>query len=448
MEYRVETKFKKTEIGLIPEDWEVKKLSEIVHINPNRFLSFSEYAKFIPMDALEPFNKHIKYFLKRKHSGGPRFKNKDTILAKITPCLENGKTAYINNLNNKEIAFGSSEFIVFSEKENVSDSEYVYYKLISPDFRKAAIKSMVGTSGRQRVQLDVIKNFLTTIPKLKEQKTIAGILKSLDDKIELNNQINQTLEQIAQSIFKHWFIDFEFPNEQGLPYKSSGGEMVESELGEIPKGWKAGFINSFQVETVSGDWGSDKSNNETDLKIGCIRGTDLFQIQSGKLIELPQRFISRNKAEKNLLAVGDIIIEISGGSTTQSTGRSLFINKEILDFYKNKLTASNFCKILKIKDVSQSFYLFNLIKFLYRNGHFFNFEIGTTGIKNLDLKYLLSRFLINIPDESTINKYFDICYILDKNIYNNANQNNTLSQIRDTLLPKLMTGKIRVNPEE
>nr|WP_258080005.1 restriction endonuclease subunit S [Enterococcus faecium] len=97
---------------------------------------------------------------------------------------------------------------------------------------------MTGTSGRQRAQTDVIENTKIMLPPLDEQKAIAHILSTLDDKIEVNNQINKTLENMAQAIFKQWFVDFEFPNEDGEPYKSSGGEMVESELGMIPKGWE------------------------------------------------------------------------------------------------------------------------------------------------------------------------------------------------------------------
>lgn len=257
--YRIQKNFKQTEIGLIPEGWEVKKLSDVININPIRNLTIGNFAKYIPMDSLEPFTKNVKYFLNKKYQGGPKFINKDTIMAKITPCLENGKTTFTSSLKNKEVAFGSSEFIVFSEKEDISDSEYIFYKIISPDFREISIQSMTGTSGRQRVQLDILKNLLISTPNLKEQKIIGNILKSLDDKIELNNQTNQTLEQIAQSLFKHWFIDFEFPDENNhnLPYKSSGGEMVDSELGKIPKGWEVGNLGMLISEIMPGNWGNE-----------------------------------------------------------------------------------------------------------------------------------------------------------------------------------------------
>ncbi|GAH69364.1 unnamed protein product, partial [marine sediment metagenome] len=168
---------------------------------------------------------------------GNKFKNNDTLLAKITPCLENGKTAFVNVLEKEEVAFGSSEFIVLSGKPGKIDPKFLYYLTIEPNFRKATIRSMTGTSGRQRVQNSILENILVALPIISEQIKIAKILSLLDDKIELNNEINKTLEQISQSLFKQWFVNFEFPNEHGQPYKSSGGEFIDSGLGKIPKGW-------------------------------------------------------------------------------------------------------------------------------------------------------------------------------------------------------------------
>jgi type I restriction enzyme S subunit len=448
MEMKNKTKFKETEIGKIPEDWEIVSFKDAVEINPYRNLNKDTTAKFVPMSALKPFVRKITYLEKRIYKGGNKFKNNDTLLAKITPCLENGKTAFVNVLEKEEVAFGSSEFIVLSSKPDKTDPKFLYYLAIEPNFRKVTIKSMTGTSGRQRVQNSILENILVALPSISEQTKIVKILSSLDDKIELNNKINNSLEQISQTIFKHWFINFEFPNEQGQPYKSSGGEFVDLELGKIPKEWRIGFLNNFNIEVGSGKWGLEKHTDKNSLEVNCIRGTDLAEINVGRLVNLPKRFISASDGKNSFLRHGDIVIEISGGSPTQSTGRVLFISKEIINFYNNKLICSNFCKVIRTSNIFESYYLYNLLKLLYEKGIFFNFENGTTGIKNLDFKFLFSRYKIIIPGKKVVEYFFYKTHNLISKIYNNAIQNDKLSQIRDTLLPKLITGKIRVNLED
>ena len=230
-------------------------MTQPVDFNPKETLKKGSVAKKIGMDKLNTFSRDIEGFEIAEYNGGAKFRNGDTLLARITPCLENGKTAQVRVLADDEIGFGSTEFIVMREKSGFTDKNFIYYLAISNEFRNIAIKSMTGTTGRQRAQEDLIKDSIFNIPPLPEQKRIAEILSSLDDKIELNNQMNKTLEEMAQAIFKQWFVDFEFPNENGEPYKSSGGEMVESELGEIPKGWRvagldkiAEFLNGLAMQ--------------------------------------------------------------------------------------------------------------------------------------------------------------------------------------------------------
>lgn len=169
------------------------KLQEIVRINPTERLIKGTIAKKVSMDKLQPFCRDIPGFDMEKFSGGSKFRNGDTVMARITPCLENGKIAKVNILNENEIGFGSTEFIVFRAIENVSDDNFIYYLVRSPLIREPAIKSMVGSSGRQRVQTDVIANLSIDIPDFQTQKKIGGVLKALDDKIAINNAINHNL---------------------------------------------------------------------------------------------------------------------------------------------------------------------------------------------------------------------------------------------------------------
>ena len=174
-------------------EWVAMKFSDFAEFNPRESISKGALAKKVPMDVLQPFCRDITTCETTAFSGGTKFRNGDTIMARITPCLENGKIAKINILDNGEVGFGSTEYIVFRAKKEISDPDFIYYLVSSPIVRDPAIKSMVGSSGRQRVQTDVVKNLEIALPPLDEQKKIAGILKAMDDKIQLNNEINNNL---------------------------------------------------------------------------------------------------------------------------------------------------------------------------------------------------------------------------------------------------------------
>ncbi|MET1248881.1 restriction endonuclease subunit S [Sporolactobacillus sp. STCC-11] len=171
--------------------WTEERLGDVIEFNPSEKLKRGELAKKIGMDKLHPFYKYIGDFEITKYTGGSKFRNGDTLLARITPCLENGKTAQVTLLESNEVGFGSTEFIVLRKKKNRTVNDYIYYLAISPNLREIAIKSMTGTSGRQRAQTDLIENTFMNVPPLKRQEKIAYILSSLDKKIELNNRINQ-----------------------------------------------------------------------------------------------------------------------------------------------------------------------------------------------------------------------------------------------------------------
>ena len=173
------------------------KISDIIQFNPRETLAKQKVCKKVPMECLQPFTRQISGYVEAPYGGGAKFKNGDTIMARITPCLENGKTAFIQGFQKEEVLFGSTEYIVMRAIPNKSDSRFVYYLATSPVFRDVAIKSMVGSSGRQRVQQDVLENLELILPDYSTQKKIAVLLSSIDDKIELNAQINHNLEARA-----------------------------------------------------------------------------------------------------------------------------------------------------------------------------------------------------------------------------------------------------------
>ena len=176
------------------EEWRKYKLKDFIEFNPKEKVPQGKLCRKISMDQITPFTRFVESNIYEVYKGGAKFRNYDTIMARITPCLENGKTAYISSLHSEEVAVGSTEYIVLRKRENISDSKFIFYLAISPIVRDIAIKSMVGSSGRQRVQQDVLENYEIPIPLLPMQKNIAHILSVLDDKIELNKRINDNLK--------------------------------------------------------------------------------------------------------------------------------------------------------------------------------------------------------------------------------------------------------------
>lgn len=407
--------------------WDEYMLSDVIYVNPQRKLEKNRLAKYVPMEVLLPFKKYIESYYTKIFNGGIKFKNKDIIMARITPCLENGKVAYINFLGNDEVAFGSTEYIVFCEKENLTDSEYIYYLIISPEFRRITINSMTGTSGRQRVQTDILKKMKILLPSLTEQKQIGKMLSSVDEKIELNNKINNSLEQISQLIFKHWFIEFEFPNEQGKPYKSSGGEFIDSELGKIPKNWE--IIQLIELITRSRETIKNKKDWE-----------NLYLID---LANMPQFSMCINNFEKGAKLDSNIYkldkYDILYGSIRPYFGKAGF-------------SPINGCfagTIFNLKPKIDDFYSFLLC--LVTNKKFIKYTVQySKGTKMPIISWEdFCAYKIAIPKDLRVIKNFNRVIFLNINeISNNINENLILSQIRDASLPKLITGKIRINLED
>ena len=247
-------------------NWNYIPFTEAVAVNPSVSLNRGKVYPFVEMKSIEPKQRSASESEFRVFTGGgARFIPYDTLMARITPCLENGKIArYIPSSYVDSPAFGSTEFIVIRGREGVTDNDYAYFLTPWKAFRHFAISQMTGSSGRQRVPVDSLAKFLTPIPEsLNEQRAIARILGALDDKIELNRRMNQTLEAIARAIFKSWFVDFlpvrkkqRARTQTGDPVHARRGEsrfaqnlppeilnlfpdsFEDSELGEIPKGWR------------------------------------------------------------------------------------------------------------------------------------------------------------------------------------------------------------------
>ena len=401
--------------------WKSVRAVDFIEFNPHLNLKKGTIATKVAMDKLKPFTKKIPETEKAEFNGGAKFCNGDTLMARITPCLENGKTAFIDFLDDGEVAFGSTEFIVMRAKAGISDPQFVYYTAINPTFRNVAIKSMVGSSGRQRVQQSVLEELELSVPDLDEQRRIGAFLARFDEKIALNNRINDNLQQQAQALFKKWFVD----NPDAIS-------------------WKEGTFSDLIEKTISGDWGKDSpSGNNTEM-VYCIRGADIPEVRAGNKGKMPTRYIlPKNYAAKQLVD-GDIVVEISGGSPTQSTGRAAAVSDTLLARYDKGMVCTNFCKALKPR-AGYSMYVYYYWQYLYDRNIFFSYENGTTGIKNLDINGFIETEPIVIAPEDLVEKFDAVCQTVFSKIYANGMENEQLALVRDTILPKLMSGEIDVS---
>lgn len=378
------------------------KLSEIALFNPTETLKKGTLAKKVGMDKLQSFCRDIPDYEIAEFSGGTKFRNGDTIMARITPCLENGKTAKVNILNTEEVGFGSTEYIVFRAIDGVTDEDYLYYLVCSPIVRDIAIKSMVGSSGRQRVQTDVVKGIEIELPTLDEQRKIGSLLKSLDDKIAVNNKINENLLEQMQALYKSWFVDY-------LPF---GGVM--------PTSWTQTGIYSLANIIYGAPFASKQFNTEGNGK-PIIRIRDLKDQQFAT-------YTTEMHPKGYLLQPGDIVVGMDGEFRPYIWGNDeAWLNQRVCVF-ENK------------RPNGKAFLYFTIKPLLFAIEQT---QVATTVIHIGKKDY--DAFEITLPDSSTLDSFDALTSPMMMQIVSNSFENKRLAAMRDTLLPKLMSGEIDVS---
>lgn len=382
-------------------EWVMKKLKDIADFNPRESLAKGTVAKKIAMDKLQPFCRDVPGYELEAFSGGTKFRNGDTIMARITPCLENGKTAKVSILDDGEVGFGSTEYIVFRAKEGV-DEDFIYYLVCSPLVREPAIKSMVGSSGRQRVQTDVVQNLEIMVPDYEEQKRISGILKSLDDKIAANTEVNKNLLDQAQAIFDQEFIALE----------------------DIPADWQqssllgiADYLNGLAMQKYR------PSEGEQGLPVLKIK-----ELRQGTC-DANSELCSPSIKPEYIVHDGDVIFSWSGSLLVDLwCGSTCGLNQHLF-----KVTSTTYDKW---------FY------YTWTNHHLQKFaaiaaDMATTmgHIKREEL----AKAEVLVPSRNDYERIGSLLAPLYDLVISNRVENRKLASLRDELLPHLMSGQIDVS---
>ncbi|WP_295648768.1 restriction endonuclease subunit S [uncultured Mucilaginibacter sp.] len=384
--------------------WKEYKFSDFVTINPQVKLKMGGTYSFVEMKDLEPSNKFCEPSAARLLSGGTRFEENDTLFARITPCLENGKICQVRNLNNGW-GFGSTEFHVLRGKENVSTNDFVYYLSRWRDVRDFAEINLHGTSGRQRMPKEAFNELELSLPPLPEQEAIAEVLSSLDDKIDLLHRNNKTLETMAETLFRQWFVE------------------------EADDSWEQTTLYDI-IELVGG--GTPKTENEEywNGPIKWISAKDITPNHKGFII----------KTEKS----------ISESGLKHSSAK-------VLDKYSIIISArgtvGKYCLIAEPMTFSQSNYG---IKPKHKGNNFFTYLVVANSVEELQsaaygtvfdtiTTKTFSELKLNVPPLDEIVKFENTIAPYFFKIEANTKQIHNLGNIRDTLLPKLMNGTLKVN---
>ncbi|UOB19355.1 restriction endonuclease subunit S [Abyssalbus ytuae] len=327
------------------------------------------------------------------------------------------------------------------------DPYYLYCYLISSAGQQY-IKNHSSASAQPALNQTDLKEMPIRLVDIDVQNKVSHQLKIFNKKIAINNKINRELEALAKTIYDYWFVQFDFPNNNGKPYKSSRGKMVyNKELKrEIPEGWEDSTISDWIENDKNGDWGKEQEEGNYTEKVSCIRGADINGLNGNGEVKSPTRYILEKNTHK-ILEAGDLIVEISGGSPTQSTGRLAFITEETLDRFENPLICSNFCKAVTLKDET---YLYNFVynwNRLYNAGVLFGWEGKTSGIKNLLFENFITSYKVVKPPIEIIEQFYNKVKVLHQKKQKNLLENQKLAVLRDWLLPMLMNGQVRVGDE-
>ena len=377
-------------------EWRTIRAADFIDFNPRLSLKKGDIATKVAMDKLKPFTKKIPETEKAEFNGGAKFCNGDTVMARITPCLENGKTAYVDMLDDGEIGFGSTEFIVMRAKTGISDPQFVYYTAINPVFRNVAIKSMVGSSGRQRVQQSVLEELELSVPDLGEQRRIGDFLARIDEKIALNDRINDNLADLLQTIYQERF----------------GNDILAVNQGVLSD------ICSYSRDKVA----------VSELNVRTYFSTE--NMLSGKA----------GSTEATSLPTTSQTTACHKGDTLISNIRPYF--KKIV-YCEDKCGCSTDVLCFTPSQPCYSAYLFST---LYADKFFAFMVAGSKGTKMpRGDKQQIMTYPVVLPSEEELAGFNTIASPLLEQIYSNRAENKRLSILRDTLLPKLMSGEIDVS---
>ncbi len=399
---------------------------ECVDLNPKIVMTKGQIYPFVEMANVSTCYRSPDKVDTKPFDSGVKFQDGDTVIARITPCLQNGKRFYCQNIGT---GFGSTEYLVFRPKDDTVDSKYLYYFMMTDFVKQSMINSMTGATGRQRVNNDVFNDIEVCFPDIDIQRKIGDILSAYDNLIENNQKQIKLLEEAAQRLYKEWFVDLRFPGYENTP-------IVDG----VPEGWTRKTVLDCLVLHIGGGWGKESPVGKNTIKGKVIRGTDINDVKSGNYNDIPFRYHTENDIKKRALKANDIVFELSNGNIN-NIGRCLLIDDLILRNCGGNTICASFCKLFRPLDRIHALTLYWEIQDMQSSGRMLPYKKqGANGINNFAFEDFLSHELLVPDDESLLKPLEDIM----RKMSDIQSQFALLIQARDRLLPKLMSGEIEV----
>ena len=333
------------------------------------------------------------------------------------PSVLIGRKGTINKVRYVDHPFWTVDTLFYTEvNENTVIPKYLYYLMSLLDLDSYNEGTTIPS-----LRTETLNRLEFAIPNLEYQSKVMSVLEPIDRKIKLNEEVNENLQEQVKAIFHSMFIS-----------------------AEDRFSWESGTFSDLIESTLGGDWGKESPTGKNTEMVYCIRGADIPEVKAGNKGKMPTRYIlPKNYSAKRLLP-GDVVVEISGGSPTQSTGRVAAISQSLLDRYDKGMVCTNFCRAIKPK-YGYSMFVYYYWQYLYDRNVFFSYENGTTGIKNLDLSGFITTEEILLPPFELVQKFDDYCQCAFDQTFANGLENERLAKLRDTLLPKLMSGELDVS---
>jgi len=278
------------------------------------------------------------------------------------------------------------------------------------------------------------------------------VLRAIDDRVDNLRETNATLEAIAQALFKSWFVDFdpvrakaEGREPEGMDPATAAlfpSEFEDSELGPIPRGWSARPFGSLLSISIGGDWGAEYPDGESSERVAIIRGTDIPDLHAQADCRVPIRYTKPKKLVRRALAPGDLVVEVSGGSKDQPTGRSIYITEGVLSQFDCPVVPASFCRKFSPATPQVGVLLAQHMAYLYEAGKTWEYQNQSTGIANFQTKHFLQAERVMLPDGHVLAAF---CELVGPIMWRRElSQARRLANIRDTLLPRLISGKLRL----
>ncbi|MEY4507324.1 MAG: hypothetical protein RL297_1902 [Pseudomonadota bacterium] len=399
----------------------------------------------------------------------------DVVLTTEAPLGE------VAQLDGRRVAL-AQRIITLRGKPGLLDNTYLKFALQSQPIQEQ-LHGRASGSTVTGIKQSELRKLQLTFPALEEQQRVARVLGSLDGKIAVNRRINQTLEAMAQAIFKSWFVDFDpvkakiaanaegrdplravmtaisgkpdaeldtLPPDQFTPLAATAAlfpdEMEDSELGEIPNGWSAAPFGSMLTHTIGGDWGGDAPDATNDTRVAIIRGTDLPDLDQAQTNRVPVRYTTQKKLASRRMQFGDIVLEVSGGSRDQPTGRSFRLTANAMNEFDCPVEPASFCRLLRPVSPEIGVILGLHLSHIYQQGKTWEYQNQSTGIANFQTAHFLEAELVVRPPKAVADAFFKMVNpILERR---HDPQGRRLAELRDALLPKLLSGELRVNSTE